>query len=409
MVKPETTPICVSDSTDNARVLEWAKNVPPLQLSKGTVDNMPLRPGQTLTSMSTILGVPGESPIHGPQEMMRGGTFVPRRTKIVAPLDTTRLYHGPALAQRRADKQLAKSSAEFVQSAPDLALLRPATLHTAPVSGVSVPITSSQAACSSSSQATSSQPLYLASHTQSLAWKRPANLGVEHCSVNPELAKWTKVEQDLLRMGLIKRVPGKLDSGSFVVPKTFEQWLEFRAGRAEDALAENATKIRRRNFEVEVAERLRKIHSFDSIHGYLTPHHGFGKRVKIGHTMGGKDYRDGRGTVLAHPSTWSPWYQSTEERPEALWPCLEEMKEEGDERHTSAFGRFPALPRVPGNPTVVWKVKPVISALPFDEVWKLPNKDTWADLYCQKPRDSDEGYMEGLVGQSLLDAIDVCT
>ena len=150
---------------------------------------------------------------------------------------------------------------------------------------------------------------------------------------------------------------------------------------------------------------IRKIYGFENVHGHFSQSHRASKCVKIEQAMEGKDYHDGRGTVLAHPSVWSPWYQPTEERPEALWPCLEEMKEEGDERHTSAFGRFPALPRVPGNPTVVWKVKPVIPALPFDEVWKVPSKDTWAELYAQEPHDPEEGYIKELIGQSLLDVI----
>ena len=209
------------------------------------------------------------------------------------------------------------------------------------------------------------------------------------------------MEQDLLSMGLIKRVPGKPDSGSFVVPRNFEQWLRFRADCTEDALVENTAQIRQKSFEGEASEGLLRIYSVDDVHGCPTPIHRSGKRVKINRAMGGKSYRDGRGTVLARPSTWSPWYQPTDERPEARWPCIEEMKEEGDERHTSAFGRFPALPRVPGNPTVMWKVKPVIPPLPFDEVWKLPNKDTWAELHRQKLKDPDESYMEGLLGPSL--------
>lgn len=381
--------------------------MPPLQLPESTI--IPVPPGtiQILISAVTTPSPAGESGNYGLERMRQGVSLALRRTTIATPVDTTPLYQRPTLAQRRAEKQFGHSPAELVQSAPSTAPLRLATLHATPGIEVSATTAPSQTAFSAAFQATQSQPFHSASHTQSLTWKRPTDAGVENRSVNPEFTKWTKVEQDLLRMGLIKRVPGKPDSGSFVVPHTFEQWLEFRAGRAEDALAENAAKIRQRNCEAEAAEKLRRMHSIDNTHGYLTSTYGPGKRVKVELAMGGKNYSDGRGAVLAHPSNWSPWYQPTEGRPEAPWPCPEEMKEEGDERHTSAFGRFPALPRAPGNPTVVWKVKPVIPALPFDDVWRLPNKDTWAELYSQKQQDNDKDFMEGLIGQSLLNAIDV--
>ena len=397
---PNTSSASAVEHRENARMLEWVQRTHPLQLSKGEIVHLRLEPVQKLTSAATTTTTISTSPTNAAQELGPNKIFNTRRFTITAPLDTTQLHTRPTLAQRRAERQLAQSQLVVSQSAPNTATLQPASLHTAFGSGK--PTTESP-----SPSATASLPgqLHQVSHTQSLTWKRPANPGLDPESVHPEFARWIRVEQDLLRMGLIKRVPGKPDSGSFVVPKTFEQWLEFRAGRTEDALEENAARIRKRHFEIESARKMRKLHGYDNVQSDISQSHRPGRCVKIEPAMGGKHYRDNRGTVLANLSIWSPWYQPTEERPEALWPCLEEMKEEGDERHTSSFGRFPPLPRVPGNPTVVWKVKPMIPALHFDEVWKLPNKDSWSELYNQKPRDAEEGHMEELIGQSLLEAI----
>jgi hypothetical protein len=66
--------------------------------------------------------------------------------------------------------------------------------------------------------------------------------------------------------------------------------------------------------------------------------------------FGGKVFSDGLHSVFAVPSVWAKG--ST-----APWPAKEEFKEEGDERHTSGFGRFLPIPRVVGNETVNWKQK----------------------------------------------------
>ena len=399
---PNSPIVSTPEQTDNARMLDWVKRLYPLQLSNGeSVHSIP-RSRQRLTSAATEATTSNKGLVDATQQLRPNEVFTPRRTTITAPADATQLQYRPTLAQRRAEKQLAQSQVAVSQSAPNTARLQLASLHKARGSEEPATVIPSQ-----SSSAIASQPgqLHKVSHTQSSTWKRPTHSGLDHYSVHPEIAKWTKVERDLLQMGLIKRAPGKPDCGSFVVPKTFEQWLEFRAGRMDDALEKNAAEIRKRNLEVEVATMFCKIHGLDNAHSSSSRSHKFSKGVKTQPAMGGKNYFDGRGTVLAQASIWSPWYQPTEERPEALWPCPEEMKEEGDERHTSAFGRFPALPRVPGNPTVVWKVKPLILALPFDNVWKLPNKNTWAEVHGQKPYDPEEGHMEELIGQSLLGAI----
>ena len=97
-----------------------------------------------------------------------------------------------------------------------------------------------------------------------------------------------------------------------------------------------------------------------------------------------------------------------EERPEAPWPSYEEMKEEGNERNTSQYRRFLALPREPCNDTVNWKQRKAIPMLPFDEVWKLPSRDTYHDQRAvTSPPEMKK--MESMVGQDLLSEIDCKT
>ena len=209
----------------------------------------------------------------------------------------------------------------------------------------------------------------LVTHTNSRTW------------VNPRMAeheRWLEVERNLKKMELIPRSP--------FVPHTFEQWLAFRQGRLED----------------ERAEQYKKLSSRQSSGAYIQ---GSSEPVKIMPAMGGREFFDGFSTVLCMPTMWNPWSSPTEILPQALWPCAEEMKEEGDERNTSKFGRFLSLPRVPGNDTVVWKQKKHLRSLDFDEVWRLPNAETFMEM--RRRTEADEmSKMEGLIGQDLSDALD---
>lgn len=71
------------------------------------------------------------------------------------------------------------------------------------------------------------------------------------------------------------------------------------------------------------------------------------------------------------------------------------MREEGDERHTSQFGRFLALPRNPGNETVTYKQRSVVRQHHFDRVWEVPRLDDEGEWF-------EEGVMGELVGGGLL-------
>ncbi|MCJ1227291.1 hypothetical protein MMC12_003946 [Toensbergia leucococca] len=199
------------------------------------------------------------------------------------------------------------------------------------------------------------------SHTSSKTW------------VAPEMAereRFQTVVQNLERMNLIPKSP--------FVPRNMTEWVDHRVAFQAIMTAEEKEKLGNRQAELEANN---------------------GKKIKILPPFGGKHFKAGQSSVLALPTIWSPWSQPTEDHPEALWPSKDEMKEEGDERNTSGYGRFLALPRDPGNDTVVWKQKNIIKAFPIDVVWELPTAEE------EIPPESD-ARMEDLVGEKLLRELD---
>ena len=184
-----------------------------------------------------------------------------------------------------------------------------------------------------------------------------------------EQERFEVVFQNLTKMEFIHRSP--------FVPKNMSEWLAHRVAFAEDAKL----------------EELKKLSDRQAASGSCK------ERVRILPAFGGKQFHDNRSSVLSLPSIWTPTYQPSKEHPQAPWPSAEEMKEEGDERNTSGFGRFPALPRVPGNETVVWKQKNVIEAFPFDKVWVIPR------VKLEKLEDDENLAMEELLGGDLIERL----
>ena len=148
--------------------------------------------------------------------------------------------------------------------------------------------------------------------------------------------EWAKIRDNLCRM--------RFDRSPFA-PHNFIEYVEFRATRAEE-LAEEL-KI--------LAERRQEEQAKAGQHAWIIP-------------FEGKTFHDNLSPVLAVQSIWCPWFVNTDEYPAAPWPVYEEFKEEGDERHTSGFGRFLPVPRKPGNETVVWKQKKFIEPFELDRV-----------------------------------------
>lgn len=213
-----------------------------------------------------------------------------------------------------------------------------------------------------------------ASHTNSRTWT--SDFAVQK-------KEWQRVEESLGRMNLLR---------SSVVPKTMREWLAHQRDRTKLKMAWEQRKLEDMNRSLRNPR--------------LPP----GDRpVKIrpafrGRAFGHKNYSP----VLSCESIWTHTYEPTAKRPDPLWPCAEEMKEEGDERNTSGFRRFPALPRVPGNPTVQYKHKAFQAFLPFDAIWKLPTKES-AEAGNEQSSPEEIEQMEGYLGRSLLDALDCIT
>ncbi len=245
------------------------------------------------------------------------------------------------------------------------------------------------------------------SHTNSRTWVNPKTKLQE---------RWAEVYRNLKEMSLIKEYRSERSSapppvgGSFCVPTTFNEWNEHRLEFAND----RTKQARRRLARME--------------HQYSRPRHedlpSAGPTAPITVSpFGGKKFRDGLSAVLCMATIWTTWKpckerqtwswfreepsreeQIAEERPEAMWPTEEEMREEGNERMTSGFRRFPALPRVPGNPTVNWKQKKALAQLPFDEVWKLPSAESFDAQH--EMTDTDEmRAMEEWIGHDLVTAV----
>ena len=210
-----------------------------------------------------------------------------------------------------------------------------------------------------------------ASHPSSRTWTS---------DTEKEKERWLRVEDGLGRMNLFK---------STVVPKTFKEWVAHQRGRTNARVEREQRKLQAKNLALR-DPRL------------PLP----GRPVKIGPAMRGRTFEHKNySSVLVYPSVWARTYEPPAGRPESPWPCVEEMKEEGDERNTSGFRRFPALPRVPGNDTVQYKLKAIQRFLPFDTIWELPTKES-VDAANEKSSPEEIEKMEGYLGRSLLDALD---
>ena len=134
------------------------------------------------------------------------------------------------------------------------------------------------------------------------------------------------------------------------VPRTYSEYLGHRA-------SVEATKAKRAAFleEQMILDKILKSKG----------------QPRIESKFESRNFTDGRSAVLCLPTIWSKWYAPGADRPQAPWPSDDEMKEEGNQRNSSSFGRCLALPRVPANDTVAWKqrVQPIQSNL--DEVNRL--------------------------------------
>ena len=93
---------------------------------------------------------------------------------------------------------------------------------------------------------------------------------------------------------------------------------------------------------------------------------------EMARVFGGRTFGNNNVGILGHPTIWARGWTATKDHPEAPWPGPQEFREEGDERHTSNYGRFLPIPRVPGNRTVAYKQKPWTPVESFDRIMHVP-------------------------------------
>ncbi|KAL8963523.1 MAG: hypothetical protein Q9183_005002 [Haloplaca sp. 2 TL-2023] len=154
------------------------------------------------------------------------------------------------------------------------------------------------------------------------------------------------------------------------VPKEFPDYIKHKAEHLNDRKKEILRRFQQRQFASADQEN-------------------------IAPAFNGIEFNDNRSAVLGLESMWCPWYSPTKQHPEAPWPNKEEMREEGDERHTSQFGRFMALPRNPGNETVTYKQRSPVKQYFVDRVWEVPDPEDVGEEF-------EEEVMEELLGGKLM-------
>lgn len=105
--------------------------------------------------------------------------------------------------------------------------------------------------------------------------------------------------------------------------------------------------------------------------------------------------------ALGEQTIWcTDWQNGKEEI--APWPCIAEMKWEGDDRAKTGVGRFPPLPREQGPVGLPWSQLQVVEQYPLDKIAQIP---TMEDIYL--PVDEiDDAIKYDLLNKGLEDSID---
>ncbi|KAJ4381094.1 hypothetical protein N0V86_003441 [Didymella sp. IMI 355093] len=108
-----------------------------------------------------------------------------------------------------------------------------------------------------------------------------------------------------------------------------------------------------------------------------------------------------RGRALGAETIWcDDWKNGKDEI--APWPCMAELKWEGDDRAKTGVGRYPPLPREQGPLGIAWIQLQIIEQYPIDQIARIP---TMEDVYL--PVDEiDEEVKYDLLNKDLEDAMD---
>ena len=182
-------------------------------------------------------------------------------------------------------------------------------------------------------------PAARVTHSNSRTWTKDTNAARQ---------RWIQLERNMRTLRVIDTIWPKTDCP--FVPRTFYEYLGHCAS-VEDANSRRAAFLA----EQMNLERERKSRGHRNVECIFES----------------RNFTDGLSPVLCVPTIWSNSYRATIDRPQAPWPEIGELKEEGPERFNSTFQRYLPLPRVPGNKSVVWKQKSRAMPSYFDDVNRL--------------------------------------
>lgn len=107
------------------------------------------------------------------------------------------------------------------------------------------------------------------------------------------------------------------------------------------------------------------------------------------------------GRILGEKTVWCKDWQNGKEEI-APWPCLAELKWEGDDRAKTGVGRYPPLPREQGPLGLPWNQLQAVEQYPMDQIARIP---TMEDIYLPVDEIDDEVKYD-LLNKDLEDAMD---
>jgi hypothetical protein len=106
------------------------------------------------------------------------------------------------------------------------------------------------------------------------------------------------------------------------------------------------------------------------------------------------------GRALGEKTIWCEDWQNGKDEI-APWPCLAELKWEGDDRAKTGVGRFPPLPREQGPIGLPWNQLQAVEPYPLDQIARIP---TMEDVYLPVDEIDDEVKYD-LLNKDLEDAM----
>ncbi|UPX16037.1 uncharacterized protein EKO05_0006462 [Ascochyta rabiei] len=116
---------------------------------------------------------------------------------------------------------------------------------------------------------------------------------------------------------------------------------------------------------------------------------------------GNFDQTGNHGRILGEKTIWCEDWQNGKDEI-APWPCLAELKWEGDDRAKTGVGRYPPLPREQGPVGLPWNQLQAVEQYPLDQIACIP---TMEDVYLPVDEIGEE-VKYSLLNKNLEDAMD---